>query len=172
MAWSGFSLRAKKSARRRLLYRISDYRDCQSHGPIIAERVWTAWWQDSGLHVGDVAEHLKDMTNPHALPTGFVAHDGDVYVGSAFLIHCDLEERPQYLPWVAALWVEEDRRGAGVARALMQAATKRAAELGHHTTYLCCEQNLETYYINCGWTVLERNVGKHDLTVLNHSTKT
>ncbi|XHE12286.1 GNAT family N-acetyltransferase [Agrobacterium deltaense] len=154
------------------MYRISDYRDCQSHGPIIAERVWTAWWQDSGLHVGDVAEHLKDMVNPHTLPTGFVAHDDDGYVGSAFLIHCDLEERPQYLPWVAALWVEENRRGAGVARALMQAATQRAAELGHHTTYLCCEQNLETYYINCGWTVLERNVGKHDLTVLTRSTKT
>ncbi|MGG2476680.1 GNAT family N-acetyltransferase, partial [Rhizobium sp. BR5] len=31
------------------MYSISDYRDCQSHGPTIAERVWTAWWQDSGL---------------------------------------------------------------------------------------------------------------------------
>lgn len=95
------------------MYSISDYRDCQSHGPIIAERVWTAWWQDSGLKVGDVLEHLKEMTNPHALPTGFVAHDGDAYVGSAFLIHCDPEERPHYLPWVAALWVEEDRRRSG-----------------------------------------------------------
>ncbi|UXT49581.1 GNAT family N-acetyltransferase [Agrobacterium tumefaciens] len=152
------------------MYNISDYRDCQSHGPVIAERVWTAWWQESGLQVGDVAEHLKDMTNPHTLPTGFVAHDGDDYVGSAFLIHCDLEERPQYLPWVAALWVEEGRRRSGVARALMQAATQRAAELGHRTSYLCCGRDLETCYINCGWTVLERGVGKHDLTVLTFST--
>lgn len=152
------------------MYSISDYRDCQSHGPVIAERVWTAWWQDSGLQVGDVAEHLKDMTNPHALPTGFVAHDGGDYVGSAFLIHCDLEERPQYLPWVAALWVEEDRRRSGVARALMQAATQRAAELGHETSYLCCQRGLEAYYVNCGWTVLERGVGKYDLTVLTYTT--
>lgn len=50
------------------MYSISDYRDCQSHGPVIAERVWTAWWQDSGLQVGDVAEHLKDMTNPIRCP--------------------------------------------------------------------------------------------------------
>ncbi len=114
------------------MYSISDYRDCQSHGPIIAERVWTAWWQGSGLKVDDVIEHLKEMTNPHALPTGFVAHDGDAYVGSAFLIHSDLEERPQYIPWVAALWVEEGRRRSGVARALIQTATKsRRTRLRH-----------------------------------------
>lgn len=52
----------------------------------------------------------------------------------------------------------------------MQAATQRAAELGHRTSYLCCGRDLETCYINCGWTVLERGVGKHDLTVLTFST--
>lgn len=61
------STRSWQAGRERVLYRISDYRDCQSHGPTIAERVWTAWWQDSGLKVGDVAEHLQDMTNPHKL---------------------------------------------------------------------------------------------------------
>lgn len=54
----------------------------------------------------------------------------------------------------------------------MQAATQRAAELGHDISYLCCQRRLETYYTNCGWTVLERGVGKHDLTVLTYSTKT
>jgi predicted N-acetyltransferase YhbS len=66
--------------------------------------------------------------------------------------------------------VEEDRRRSGVARALMQAATKRAAELGHETCYLCCEASLEDYYLNCGWTILERGVGEHDLTVLTYKT--
>ncbi len=159
-----------QTGRETALYSISDYRDCLSHGPIIAERVWTAWWQGSGLKVDDVLEHLKEMTNPHALPTGFVAHEGDAYVGSAFLIHSDLEERPQYLPWVAALWVEEGRRRSGVARALMQTATKRAAELGYDTAYLCCEAGLEEYYINCGWSILERGVGQHALTVLTYKT--
>lgn len=66
--------------------------------------------------------------------------------------------------------MEEDRRRSGVARALLQAATQRAAELGHETSYLCCQRGLEDYYVNCGWTVLERGVGKQDLTVLTYKT--
>lgn len=125
------------------MYQISDYRAHQHYGPLIAERVWTAWWQASGFPLSNVVEHMEEMANSRPLPTALVAHDADGYAGSALIIDCDLDERPQ-------------------------AAAKTAGTFGYKTTYLCCHREVETYYASNGWTVIEQGVGDHDLTVMTY----
>lgn len=149
------------------MYQISDYRNHQVFGPVIADRIWNAWWKDAGLNLSDVTHHLTEMVAGHSLPIALVAHDEGSYLGSTFLIDCDLDERQQYKPWVAAVWVEEGERKRGVGRSLVEAASKTAAELGYPISYICCHQELEPFYTAFGWSVLEHGVGPHKLTVLS-----
>ncbi|MGH0283482.1 GNAT family N-acetyltransferase [Sinorhizobium meliloti] len=46
------------------------------------------------------------------------------------MIENDLDDRPQYTPWIAALWVEPDMRRRGIAAKLMEAARKQASARG------------------------------------------
>jgi predicted N-acetyltransferase YhbS len=149
------------------MFQVSDYRDHQSFGAVIADRVWNAWWKDAGLAVSDVTDHLAEMVDDHPLPLALVAHDDTGYLGSAFVIDCDLEERQQYRPWIAAVWVEPAQRSRGIGRSLVVEAAKATASLGYRTNYICCHDELEGFYASVGWTVLERSVGPHRLSVLS-----
>ena len=91
-------------------FQISDFREHQRYGSTIADSVWNAWWKNAGRALSDVERHLTEMADDRPLPMALVAHDDDGYLGSAFLIHSDMEERPQYSPWVAAVWVEASAR--------------------------------------------------------------
>ena len=97
-------------------FQISDFREQQCYGAIIADRVWNAWWRNTGRPVSDVERHMFEMADDRPLPMAVVAHNEHGYLGSAFLIHSDMEERPQYRPWVAAVWVEAAERKRGVGR--------------------------------------------------------
>src|ERR1700748_1443027 len=110
------------------------------------------------------------MVDDRPLPTALVAHNGKVYLGSAFLIDCDLEERQQYRPWIAAVWVEPSNRGQGIGRSLVMEAARAAAALGYSTSYICCHDDLEAFYASSGWKVLERGVGPHRLSVMSLDT--
>jgi GNAT superfamily N-acetyltransferase len=95
-----------------------------------------------------------------------VAHDGNGYLGSAFLIHSDMEERPQYSPWVAAVWVEESARRRGVGRALIAEAATIAASFDYRAAYICCRPELESFYCGAGWTIVEQAAGANRLSIL------
>ena len=107
-------------------FQISDFREQQRYGAITADRVWAAWWRSAGRPVEDVERHVTEMADDRPLPMAIVAHNQHGYLGSAFFIHSDMEERPQYSPWVAAVWVEAAERRGGVGRALITEAAKIA----------------------------------------------
>jgi GNAT superfamily N-acetyltransferase len=147
-------------------FRISDFREHRHYGPTIADRVWSAWWKDAGRQVSDVERHIVEMADDHPLPMAIVAHDDRRYLGSVFLIHSDIEERPQYSPWIAAVWVEAGERQRGVGRALIAEAAKTAGLLGYREAYICCRPELESFYFGIGWKILEQAVGAKRLSVL------
>jgi GNAT superfamily N-acetyltransferase len=147
-------------------FQISDFREHQHHGPTIANRVWNAWWRNAGHPVSAVERHMVEMADDRPLPMAVVAHSDNGYLGSAFLIHSDMDERPQYSPWVAAVWVEGPARKRGVGRALIAEAAKIAASLGYRVAYICCRPELESFYSGIGWTIVEEAVGANRLSIL------
>jgi predicted N-acetyltransferase YhbS len=153
------------------MLRITDFRDYQNYGSIIADRVWNAWWKNAGQPLSAVEFHMTEMANESSLPTALVAHDNQGYVGSAFVISCDLKERPQYSPWIAAVWVEQTKRSSGIGSALVIEAVRTARLLGFPETYICCLQHLEGFYKAIGFTLIEQNVGARSLSVLRMATK-
>ncbi|MGO4711091.1 GNAT family N-acetyltransferase [Bradyrhizobium sp. 2TAF24] len=132
---------------------------------IVADRIWTAWWQRHGVPRDHIAARLRENMIARTLPLALVAHDGPTFLGTASVIASDLDDRPHYTPWVAAVWVEPDRRGSGIGAALVAAAAEAAFGSGAAQVYLAARPALRTWYEGLGWGVVEEGVGPLELSV-------
>lgn len=144
---------------------FSDLRRCPHFIDTVADRMWRAWWQPAGLALEEVVRHLHGFLTAETIPMGIVAHDGGLYVGSVLLIQSDLAERPDYAPWVAALWVDPEHREFGVGTALAERAVAHAFALGYPRVHLCARPDRIPFYAARGWTLIETDVGPHQLAV-------
>lgn len=135
----------------------------------VADRIWRAWWQPHGVPRAYIAERLKENLGGGALPRAFVAHvdgeEGATFAGTASVIASDLDERPQYTPWVAAVWVEPQFRSRRVGRLLIGRAARHAFETGVARVYLTARPSRRSLYEELGWSVVEEDVGDLAMTV-------
>jgi predicted N-acetyltransferase YhbS len=100
------------------------------------------------------------------IPTSLVAHEGEEFLGTVALIECDEETRPQYTPWVAALWVEPEYRRRGIGAALVHKASELAFRAGENRVYLLTRERRLSFYEGLGWQVLEANASEAGLFIL------
>ncbi|WP_320202878.1 GNAT family N-acetyltransferase [Agrobacterium rosae] len=142
---------------------ISNLRQHPAFADIIADRGWHAWWTESGVPLEEYRAHLDPMLETDGIPAALVAHDDDRYIGSVLIIENDLDERPDYAPWIAALWVEPDFRRQGIAAQLIASSREYAAQRGHDTCYLCATAEKRGYYLKQGFTLLEEDVNGLDV---------
>jgi GNAT superfamily N-acetyltransferase len=148
-----------------LPFTISDLRQQPEFFDTVADRIWRASWKESGTPLDYISGRLCENMNAEPIPIALVAHDGAEFLGTASVIASDLEERPHYTPWVAAVWVEPHARSRGVGGALVKRATRDCFALGIARAYLCARPALTGFYERLGWIALERDVGGHGLTV-------
>ncbi len=137
---------------------ISDLKDVADFAPTVAARGWRAWWQDSDVSLSQYTAGIQSMARSGRLPLALVAHEGSRYVGSVLLVESDLEERPQYTPWIAALWVEPEFRRRGIAARLISEARLRAGLFGYACCHLCAEPEKSAFYVARGFCLLEVGV--------------
>lgn len=109
---------------------------------------------------------MRDSLNAGPIPTTFVAHDGMGFLGTASLIVCDEQSRPEYTPWVAALWVEPEHRRRGIGAALVDAATEAAFRTGAGRVYLLARAQRRPFYERLGWSVLEADAPEDGMFIL------
>lgn len=146
-------------------FTISDLRRQPQFFDIVADRIWQAWWQPNGFAREHITTGLTENMADTPIPFALVAHDGPKFLGTSSVIDSDLEERPQLTPWVAAVWVEQDARKRGVGSALVNRATEDCFALGRTPVYLCARTRMAEFYQRLGWTMIERDVGPHELDV-------
>jgi len=144
---------------------ISDLRRRPEFFETVADRIWRAWWKDRGYPLEYISGRLRENLNAEPIPIALVAHDGPAFLGTASVIASDLAERPQYTPWVAALWVEPQHRSQGVGAALVERATRDCFALGVSRAYLCALPQHSGFYERLKWIAIERDIGAHGLTV-------
>lgn len=144
---------------------ISDLRQVPEFFDTVADRIWQAWWKRHGVPEAYIVGRLRENMKGRDLPIALVAHRGAAFLGTASLLVSDLDERPQYTPWVAAVWTEPDARGQGVAPALIERACKEAFARNHDRVYLCAAPPRRDYYLQLGWKPIEDEVGPLKLTV-------
>lgn len=91
--------------------------------------------------------------------------DGEL-AGFALLIDNDLETHAHLKPWVASVFVSPAYRGRGIAKSLVRAIEKVAAELGHGEAFLYT--NKPDLYRQIGWEDCEQLDGDYaDMLILN-----
>ena len=144
---------------------ISDLRQRPEFFDIVADRIWRASWKEIGYPLDYIAGRLQENLNAEPIPIALVAHDGAEFLGTASVIASDLGERPQFTPWVAAVWVEPPARSRGVGGALVERAARDCFALGIARAYLCARPALTGFYERLGWIAIERDVGARGLTI-------
>jgi N-acetylglutamate synthase-like GNAT family acetyltransferase len=148
-----------------LPFTISDLRLRPEFFNTVAMRIWQAWWEAEGTPLDYTSGRLRENMSDTPIPFALVAHDGQAFLGTASVIASDIAERPQLTPWVAAVWVEEEARGCGVGAALVERAAQDCFALEIGRAYLCARPRMSGFYERLGWTLLERQVGRHGLDV-------
>lgn len=146
-------------------FAISDLRQRPEFFNIVADRIWRAWWKDSGHPLEYITGRLGENLDARPVPLALVAHDGPAFLGTSSVIASDLEERPHYTPWVAAVWVEPQHRSRGIGAALVERAARDGFASGAQRLYLCARPARTGFYRRLGWIPLERDVGRFALTV-------
>ena len=132
----------------------------------VAERLWKAFWHHRGTPLAQISDGLDVLLKADgAIPFALVAEIDGWPCGNALVIDNDESAKPDLAPWLAALWVDEDVRGQGIAGALLEEAVRRCAGLSVPRLYLNSRPVLQDFYTARGWRILERGVGAHGVTV-------
>jgi GNAT superfamily N-acetyltransferase len=87
------------------------------------------------------------------IPTTFVALVDAEPVGSASLVLCDMDTRPDLCPWLAAVYVLPAFRRRGIATALVTHALAQARQFGVRQLYLWTD-SAASLYSRLGWRPL------------------
>jgi predicted N-acetyltransferase YhbS len=98
---------------------------------------------------------LHERSGRRELPITFVASSGTELLGSAMLIHHEMDTRPQYTPWLAGVFVAPGQRRRGIGRALTQHVVNEAGTHGFPTLYLFTP-GAEAFFSHLGWSIVER----------------
>ena len=147
-------------------FTISDLRQRPEFLDNVADRIWQAWWKNTGHPLDYISGRLREESlNPDPIPFALVAHDGEEFLGTTSVISADLPERPHLSPWVAAVWVEPQARRRGIGGALVDRATQDCFALGVGRAYLCAGLERSGFYERLGWIPVERDVGPHRQSV-------
>lgn len=146
-------------------FTISDLRQRPEFFDTVADRIWQAWWKADGTPPGTISGWLRENMSATPIPFALVSHDGEAFLGTASVIASDLAERPQFSPWVAAVWVEPQARQRGVGGALVNRAVQDCFALGVSRAYLCARAERANFYRGLGWIPIERDVGPRRLGV-------
>ena len=148
-----------------MIFAVSDLRQQAAFFDAVADRIWRAWWKERGFPIDYIVDRLRENMAPEPIPFALVAHDGDTFLGTASVIASDLEDLPQYTPWVAAVWVEPEFRQRQVGRSLVARATDDTFTLGIERVYLCAPKIRRNFYLRQGWEPIEEEVGARGVTV-------
>ena len=96
----------------------------------------------------------RETLNSDRAPLTFVAlDDGGRAIGTAALLFDDLEGDPRN-PWLASVYVPSERRGQGIASALVRTVEDAARRFGYRQLYLFTS-TAPRLYAGLGWRRLE-----------------
>ena len=99
--------------------------------------------------VGVHSEHDRRYGEKSPYPEWYIATVGDKILGGLGVIENNFHQRRDLIPNVCAVYVEENCRGKGMARALLDFVCKDMNEHGIDKLYLLTHH--KNFYERCGW---------------------
>lgn len=112
------------------------------------------WFHEKwGIPLAAYAESMEEcLAMKSAVPQWYLAMEDDRIIGGLGVIENDFHDRKDLAPNVCAVYTEEDRRGQGVAGALLHTVCMDMKERGIDTLYLVTDHT--SFYERYGWEFL------------------
>lgn len=116
------------------------------------KEMMAAWFHEKwGIPLGAYLESMNDsLSDPSSVPSWYAVFDGERMIGGAGVIENDFHDRVDLSPNLCALYVEEDRRGEGVAGDLLSFICDDMKKGGIDTLYLVTDH--ASFYERYGWS--------------------
>lgn len=138
--------------------------------PILADWHFREWaYLRPGDSVANRIRLLRERSGQTELPITFIASSGEELLGSAMLIHREMDTHPQFTPWLAGVFVAPAHRRRGIGRALAEHIVREAAGRGYPTVYLFTP-SAQDFFSRLGWSIVEHTRYRDaDVTIMSHT---
>jgi len=106
-------------------------------------------WGNNNFHFFNDA--IRNSSNGNeGLPRFYLLLENDEIIGCGSLVTNDFISRHDLMPWLAGLFIEEEKRGKELGNYIMNFLEKEAMKIGFSCIYLTTNHN--GYYEKYGWT--------------------
>jgi predicted N-acetyltransferase YhbS len=130
---------------------IVDLKDTPHVIPTLAAWHQAEW---ASLNPGESLEQriarMGRYLSDDAMPRLFVWVEDGQPLGTAAFVQSDMSTRPEWGPWLAAVYVKAECRGRGIGAALVQHVVRHAAAAGCPELFLFTPSKAH-YYAKRGW---------------------
>ena len=140
--------------------------ECPEHLETVGLWIHNEWWSKRYDSPEIVLNWLRMHKKLDAVPYSVVALAEGEPVGSCCVIENDCIHRPQYAPWVAAVYVKPEFRRRGIASKILHEAASIAARAGVKCLFIDCLAVTAPVYEKNGWAIHEREVGDKESVVM------
>lgn len=124
------------------------------------------WFHEKwGILLEAYVESMDEcLAGASAVPQWYVAMEQDRIIGGLGVIENDFHDRKDLAPNVCAVYTEEDKRGCGIAGALLNFVCEDMKKRGIDTLYLVTDHT--SFYERYGWEFLcmVQGDGEPDMT--------
>jgi len=145
---------------------VQQLSECLQHLEAVGNWIFSQWWSRRYDSAEVVLAWLRTHARKDKVPYTVVALVGGIPVGSCSVIQNDCVHRPQYSPWVAAVFVKPEMRHRGIASAMLQEAAAIAGRADVKGLYIDCLPQPRRFTKKNGWKVYEREVGDKESVVM------
>ena len=129
-------------------FQISDFREQQRYGAIIADRVWNAWWRNAGRPIDDVKRHMVEMADDRPLPMAVVAHNDRTAISAPpFSFIPTWRKGRSIAPGSQPYGWKPPSGDAASAGRWSRKLRRSRARLAIGAAYICCRPELEGFYL-------------------------
>jgi GNAT superfamily N-acetyltransferase len=144
--------------------------ECPEHLTAVGTWIYEQWWSKRCNAPEVVFSQLREHITKDKVPYTIVGFADGTPVGSCCVIENDCLHRPQYSPWVAAVYVKPEMRNRGIASMILQEAAAVASRINIDGLYIDCLATTARVYEKNGWRLYEREVGDKNSVVMLRET--
>src|ERR1700761_6970388 len=139
-----------------MAYLLTSLREQKRHLGTVAAWIHLTWWSDTATPVEAIEQWLATHLGDGGFPATLIAIEGDEICGTVSLHESEAEDRPDFKPYLGALFVKPEHRGKGLGVALVRAVELHAGRLGHAKLHLNAGDATSPFYEGLGWQIVER----------------
>src|SRR5205809_1648305 len=104
---------------RRMTIALKQLSECPEHLETVGRWIYEEWWSKRCDSPEVVLNWLRSHAKLDTVPYSVIALAEGEPVGSCCVIENDCIHRPQYAPWIAAVYVRPDFRRRGIASMIL-----------------------------------------------------